>query len=219
MRHLSVTQVAHLFLTTQTERLRGEKPGDRVVPGSNGCERADRRVALTQASAKRTLGEGSHQSSADAGSKQACTKITYEKQVIATQATRNQPGGISLLHSAVNQQVGAVVLVCRGTSIASRFPFVSSGLLSILIASLRQKLGKRQEKTRKGNITDIDGLVPIGATEKGIADGMPGNCSCDGSRDDLPGPQSRERPYEAFSWARPELSAAQFGYLKVPSNQ
>jgi len=105
MRHLSVTQVSHLFLARQTDRLRGEKPGDHIVPGSNGRERADRRADLTQASAKRALGEGSYQSSADAGSKQACTTITYENQVIATQATGNQPGGNSLLHSTVNYQV------------------------------------------------------------------------------------------------------------------
>ena len=105
MRHLSVTQVSHLFLARQTERLRGEKRGDHIVPGSNGCERADRRAAPTQASAKRALGEGSRQSSADAEPKQACTKITYEDQVIATQATGNQLGGITLLHSTVNYQV------------------------------------------------------------------------------------------------------------------
>ncbi len=33
MRHFAVTQVSHLFLARQTQRLRGEKPGDHFVPG------------------------------------------------------------------------------------------------------------------------------------------------------------------------------------------
>jgi len=105
MRHLSVTQVSHLFLARQTERLRGEKPGDHVVPGPNGRERVDRRAAVTQASTCRAVGEGSKQSPTDARSKNACTKIAYKGQAIATTATGNRSRGISVLHSPVNQQV------------------------------------------------------------------------------------------------------------------
>lgn len=45
MRHLAVTQVSHLFLARQTERLRGEKPRDHAVPSSHRRQRADRRSA------------------------------------------------------------------------------------------------------------------------------------------------------------------------------
>lgn len=45
LRHLSVTQVSHLFLARQTERLRGEKSGDHAVPGPERGQRADRRPA------------------------------------------------------------------------------------------------------------------------------------------------------------------------------
>jgi SRSO17 transposase len=45
MRHLSVTQVSHLFLARQTERLRGEKSGDHPVPSSDSRQRHDRRSA------------------------------------------------------------------------------------------------------------------------------------------------------------------------------
>jgi SRSO17 transposase len=43
MRHLSVTQVSHLFLARATERLRGEKSGDHPVPGADGRQCFDRR--------------------------------------------------------------------------------------------------------------------------------------------------------------------------------
>jgi len=45
MRHLSVTQVSHLFLARQTERLRGEKSGDHPVPSSDRGQCPDRRPA------------------------------------------------------------------------------------------------------------------------------------------------------------------------------
>jgi SRSO17 transposase len=40
MRHLYITMVSHLFLARQTERLRGEKPGDYAEPGSRRRQRS-----------------------------------------------------------------------------------------------------------------------------------------------------------------------------------
>jgi SRSO17 transposase len=40
MRHLYITMVSHLFLARQTERLRGEKPGDHREPGPRRRQRA-----------------------------------------------------------------------------------------------------------------------------------------------------------------------------------
>lgn len=45
-RHLSVTQVSHLFLACQTERLRGEKSGDHPLPSSDGSQHVNRRSAV-----------------------------------------------------------------------------------------------------------------------------------------------------------------------------
>lgn len=42
LRHFAVTQVSHLFLARQTQRLRGEKPGDHAMPGPHRRERSDR---------------------------------------------------------------------------------------------------------------------------------------------------------------------------------
>ena len=60
MRHLSVTQVSHLFLARQTERLRGEKPGDHVVSGPDRCERASRCVPLPKRARTERLEKASY---------------------------------------------------------------------------------------------------------------------------------------------------------------
>jgi SRSO17 transposase len=49
LRHMSVTQVSHLFLARQTERLRGEKHGDHALSGADGRQRLDRRPASAAA--------------------------------------------------------------------------------------------------------------------------------------------------------------------------
>ncbi len=105
MRHLSVTQVSHLFLARQTERLRGEKPGDHFVPGPNRRERARRRPAVAEASPHRTTRKGVEQSSPNSGSEQARPKITHKDEAIAAKAKGDSPGGFGLLHSPIVHQV------------------------------------------------------------------------------------------------------------------
>jgi SRSO17 transposase len=46
MRHFYITMVSHLFLARQTERLRGEKPGDHAVPGPRRRQRAGHGVPI-----------------------------------------------------------------------------------------------------------------------------------------------------------------------------
>jgi SRSO17 transposase len=56
LRHFAVTQVSHLFLARQTERLRGEKPGHHAVPGPHRRQRADRCAAIASALSEPTPG-------------------------------------------------------------------------------------------------------------------------------------------------------------------
>jgi len=56
LRHFAVTQVSHLFLARQTERLRGEKPGDHPVPGPHRCECSDRCATVASAFSEPTPG-------------------------------------------------------------------------------------------------------------------------------------------------------------------
>jgi SRSO17 transposase len=46
-RHMLITQLSHLFLAEQTERLRGGKCGGHSVPGPRGRQRPDRRIVVT----------------------------------------------------------------------------------------------------------------------------------------------------------------------------
>jgi SRSO17 transposase len=45
-RHFFITQVSHLFLAEQTQRLRKKKSEDHAVPGPHRGERSDRRIAI-----------------------------------------------------------------------------------------------------------------------------------------------------------------------------
>ena len=48
-RHLLITQVSHLFLARQTQRLRGEKSGDHIAASPHGHERLDRHTPASRA--------------------------------------------------------------------------------------------------------------------------------------------------------------------------
>jgi len=54
--HFAVTQVSHLFLARQTERLRGEKPGDHPLPSPHRRKCSDRRAAVTSSISEPTPG-------------------------------------------------------------------------------------------------------------------------------------------------------------------
>ena len=105
MRHLSVTQVSHLFLARQTERLRGEKPGDHVVSGPDRCERASRCAASAEASPHGATRKGVVQSSPNSRSEPACPKVAHEDEAIATKANGDSPRRFGLLHSPIIHQV------------------------------------------------------------------------------------------------------------------
>lgn len=57
-RHLLITQVSHLFLARQTQRLRGEKSGDHSAASPHGYKCPDRRAPAARAGAVRATGPG-----------------------------------------------------------------------------------------------------------------------------------------------------------------
>ncbi len=105
MRHLSVTQVSHLFLARQTKRLRGEKSGDHVVPGPNGRQRIGGRVVSSEAGSHRTVGKGIEESQTDSGPELSRSKIPHKNQSAEAQEPRHSLGRTPLLHPTVNWQV------------------------------------------------------------------------------------------------------------------
>ena len=105
MRHLSVTQVSHLFLARQTMRLRGEKCGDHAVPSPNGGQRIGGRVVPSQAGSDRTVGQGIEESQTDTGSELSCSQVPHKNQSPQAKAQGDPPRRTPLLHSAVKRQV------------------------------------------------------------------------------------------------------------------
>jgi SRSO17 transposase len=105
MRDLSATQVSHLFLGCQTERLRGEKPGNHFVSGPNRCQRIRGRVVSSKAGANRTVGQGVKEHPADSRPECSCPEIPHKNQSREAEAPGNPTGGTSLRHPAVNWQV------------------------------------------------------------------------------------------------------------------
>jgi SRSO17 transposase len=101
LRHFAVTQVSHLFLARQTERLRGEKPGDHIVPSTDGDEGVDRCTAA--ASAPPQSATGTDFQEADQRSTQECAgpSFAHSNPPNSSQRTSNHPCRTPLLHTKI----------------------------------------------------------------------------------------------------------------------
>lgn len=96
-RHLLITQVSHLFLARQTQRLRGEKSGDHFAPSPHGHERPNRR-----APAPRTGSIGAIEASRTAPCLLAATQCAsspkpHQNAPPRTRGTRHRPHPITSL--------------------------------------------------------------------------------------------------------------------------
>lgn len=58
LRHLRITQVSHLFLARQTQRLAGKKSGPDDLPSAGRSQRADRRAAFERGRPEDSAGQG-----------------------------------------------------------------------------------------------------------------------------------------------------------------
>lgn len=90
-RHLLITQISHLFLARQAQRLRGEKPGSDGAASSHGRQRADRCLALARgrthgaaASCRQTVG-------LLAETQRAGSKEPHQNPMDPPSKTRNHP--------------------------------------------------------------------------------------------------------------------------------
>ena len=101
MRHFAVTQVSHLFLARQTQRLRGEKSGDHSVPSPDGRQCLDRRAAA--ASSIPESASGTDFAEPDRGSKPECSgpSLAHPNPQNSTQPTSNQPCRTPLLRTKI----------------------------------------------------------------------------------------------------------------------
>jgi SRSO17 transposase len=89
LRHFAVTQVSHLFLARQTERLRGEKSGDHSVPGPHRRERADRCTAVAPASSEPSPGADLAEVAKGPTPKRRSSPLPHDAASYAFQSTAN----------------------------------------------------------------------------------------------------------------------------------
>jgi len=89
LRHFAVTQVSHLFLARQTERLRGEKPGDHAVPGPHRYECSDRRAAIAPTISEPTLGADLAEVAKGPTPERRSSPLSHDKTSYDFQSTAN----------------------------------------------------------------------------------------------------------------------------------
>jgi SRSO17 transposase len=89
LRHFAVTQVSHLFLARQTERLRGEKPGDHPVPSPHRRERTDRCAAAASALSERAPDPNLAEAAPGSTPGRRSSPLSYDEASYDFQSTAN----------------------------------------------------------------------------------------------------------------------------------
>lgn len=103
-RHLLITQVSHLFLARQTERLRGEKSGDHAAASSHGHQCPDRRAATPRAGALNAIGQGRQKTCLLATPQCTSTQEPHENTASRTRKTRYRPRAATPVPSTIMGQ-------------------------------------------------------------------------------------------------------------------
>lgn len=101
MRHLAVTQVSHLFLARQTQRLRGEKSTDHSLPGTHGRQCSDRRATSDPTQPANTSPTRLGQTDARSTQERPGATIPHPNPHHGPRNTRHQPCRTPLLHTKI----------------------------------------------------------------------------------------------------------------------
>jgi hypothetical protein len=101
MRHMAVTQVSHLFLAHQAERLRGEKSGDHFVPSADGHQQLDRCPATTRAGPQRAPGPNVAEADRRSTKERTGSSMPHRNANNSPSRPRNQPCRTSLLRTKI----------------------------------------------------------------------------------------------------------------------
>lgn len=100
-RHLLITQVSHLFLARETQRLRGEKSGTDSPPGPCCGERAHRRPPAPKAMSNRSPQTHRRQTPVLADPQRPSAHESHENPQETTQKTRHQALATTVLSSPI----------------------------------------------------------------------------------------------------------------------
>ena len=103
-RHLLITQVSHLFLARQTQRLRGEKPRVDFATGAYGDQCPPGRTVLADPGAGRALDDRCGTNRLLASEERPRSKEPHENTPCPTGKSRHRPRTTSPLPSPLNKQ-------------------------------------------------------------------------------------------------------------------
>ena len=100
LRHLRITQVSHLFLARQTERLRGKKSRGDDLPGAPREQRAAGRIAAGRARPEGPADQGRVDHPGDAEEERRIASLSRQGPSARTADAGDSRGDASLLHPA-----------------------------------------------------------------------------------------------------------------------
>jgi SRSO17 transposase len=103
LRHLRITQVSHLFLACQTQRLAEKKCGGNDLPGSRRDQCVTRRAAAEHGRSETAFGQSRENHSRHAGGERRGKEITRQGQARTVAGARDPVGKLALLHSAARR--------------------------------------------------------------------------------------------------------------------
>jgi SRSO17 transposase len=104
LRHFAVTQVSHLFLARQTERLRGEKSAHHPVPGPHRRQRLDRCAAATAPFSERASDPNLAKATPGSKAKRRSSPLPHAQAAHHSQNAGNQPCRTPLLHTKIESK-------------------------------------------------------------------------------------------------------------------
>jgi SRSO17 transposase len=103
LRHLRITQVSHLFLARQTQRLAEKKSADQHLPGARCGQRPDRRAATERGRSKAAAGQGCSNPSRNPKEKRCSEKVARQDPAPEIAAAWNRTQDITMLHPGAEQ--------------------------------------------------------------------------------------------------------------------
>jgi hypothetical protein len=103
LRHLRITQVTHLFLARQTERLRGKKSGGDDLPGADGGQRAAGCAGAERGGSEAAAGQDVPDSSGNTASECQVTRLAHESAPARAAGDRDLREATAVLYSAAER--------------------------------------------------------------------------------------------------------------------
>jgi SRSO17 transposase len=100
LRHLRITQVSHLFLARQTQRLAKKKPGGDDLPGPQGGQHLAGCAAAEPPGPQAATGQGGPNHSRGSDEQRRGTGVAYQDAIAEVSGPRNLPRQAPLLHPA-----------------------------------------------------------------------------------------------------------------------